>query len=501
MALTDSTHPGDVALNTDLYELTMAQGFWDSGLAEAQGCFTVFFRSYPFSGGYAIACGMGQIADLVENFAFSPEHIDYLAQLKAPGGGAMFKQGFLDYLKHFKMNVDIWALPEGELVFSREPMVRVEGPLIDCQLLETALLNTVNFQTLLATKTARVVSAAQGHPIFEFGLRRAQGPDGGLTAARASFVGGAAATSNLLAGKIYDIPVFGTHAHSWVMSFDTQLEAFRAFAHSMPNNCVLLLDTYDVTLGVQDAITVAKEMEARGQHLAGIRLDSGDLAKLSKMVRKAFDDEGLSYVKISASNDLDEYTIQSLYAQGAPIDSFGVGTKLSTCDPQPALGGVYKLSAMRKNKDMPWEPTIKVSEMAYKRTIPGIQQILRFYNASGSPVGDMIYDVNEGISSRTTMQDVLDNLVSYDLSQATGKEMLEQIVRDGHCIKEPDSLEVCRTRAKDALAKLDPAITRFLNPELYPVGLELRLSELRSRLTTQELERNTHIVGHSQVRR
>lgn len=490
MALTDCTHKDDVSLNTDLYELTMAQGFWDSGLAAAQGCFSVFFRTYPFSGGYAIAAGIGQVASLVENFAFSEEHIDYLSQLKAPGGGALFKKAFLDYLKNFKMNVDIWAIPEGELAFSREPMLRVEGPLIDCQLLETALLNTVNFQTLLATKTARVVSAAQGHPIFEFGLRRAQGPDGGLTAARASFVGGAAATSNLLAGKVYDIPVFGTHAHSWVMAFDTQLEAFRAFARSMPNNCVLLLDTYDVHLGVRDAITVAREMEARGERLAGIRLDSGDLAKLSIMVRKAFDEAGLPYVKISASNDLDEYTIQSLYAQGAPIDSFGVGTKLATCDPQPALGGVYKLSAMRKDESLPWKPTIKVSEVSYKRTIPGVQQIMRCYNKAGSPVGDMIYDVNEGISDRSTMVDVLDNLITHDISASTGRDLLEHIVSHGRCIKDPDSLRQARARAQQALAALDPAIRRFLNPEVYPVGLETQLSALRSRLTTQELQIN-----------
>ena len=347
MSLTDRTKASDVSLNTDLYELTMAQGFWESGLAEDRACFNVFFRENPFGGGYAVACGMGQIADLVENFVFEREDIDYLAGIDAPGGGRMFKPEFLDFLSTFRMDVTIHAVPEGDLVFPREPMVRVEGPIIACQLLETALLNLVNFQTLVATKTARIVHAAQGHPVSDFGLRRAQGPDGGLAVARASYIAGASSTSNVLAGKIYGIPVFGTHAHSWVMAFPSELEAFRAFAKSSPKNCVLLLDTYDVHQGIRNAITVAKEMEAAGERLAAIRIDSGDLARLSKETRKAFDEAGLPYVKISVSNDLEEYTIQSLFAQGAPIDSFGVGTKLATCDPQPSLGGVYKLSAMR----------------------------------------------------------------------------------------------------------------------------------------------------------
>ena len=257
MALTDQTKPTDVALNTDLYELTMAQGFWESGMADAEGCFNVFFRENPFGGGYAVACGMGQIADLVENFSFDDDAISYLASVQAPGGGPLFKRGFLDYLAGFRLRVSIWAVPEGELVFPREPMVRVEGPLIDCQLIETALLNLVNFQTLVATKTARVVHAAEGHAVSDFGLRRAQGPDGGLAVARASYVGGASSTSNVLAGKTYGIPVFGTHAHSWVMAFPTELEAFRAFARTSPKNCVLLLDTYDVHQGIRNAIVVA----------------------------------------------------------------------------------------------------------------------------------------------------------------------------------------------------------------------------------------------------
>ena len=302
MALTDISHPTDIAMLTDLYELTMAQGLWESGKANEQGCFTAFYRDHPFGSAYAVMCGTAELPELVENLRFTPEDIDYLASLQAPAGGAMFKPAFLDYLRDFRAHVNIDAVPEGELVFPREPMVRVTGPALECQLLETALLNIVGFQTLVATKTARVVLArrgpdarqdlavdyarvflaADGRPVAEFGLRRAQGPDGGLAVARASYVAGCSSTSNVLAGRRYGIPVFGTHAHSWVMSFDSELEAFRAFAKSSPKNCTLLIDTYDVREGCEHAITVAKEMEAVGERLSAIRIDSGDLAKLSK---------------------------------------------------------------------------------------------------------------------------------------------------------------------------------------------------------------------------
>ncbi len=491
MALTDRTTPTDVALNTDLYELTMAQGFWESGLDQGQACFNAFFRENPFDGGYAVSCGQGQIADLVENFRFDEDSLAYLADVPAPGGGKLFKPGFIDYLRDFRMHVSVWAPREGDLVFPREPMVRVEGPVIDCQLLETALLNLVNFQTLVATKTARVVTAAQGHAVSDFGLRRAQGPDGGLAVARASYIGGAASTSNVLAGKIYGIPVFGTHAHSWVMAFPTELDAFRAFAKSSPKNCVLLLDTYDVHQGIKNAITVAKEMEEAGERLAAIRIDSGDLAKLTKETRAAFDEAGLPYVKISASNDLDEYTIQSLFAQGAPIDSFGVGTKLATCDPQPSLGGVYKLSAVRKTADEPWSPVIKLSEMAYKRTIPGIQHVRRFYDEAGCPVGDQIVDDSVATpDGETTAVDVLDSLTTYDFEGMQAEELLEQIVADGVRTKDPDDIQTAKERCRNSLMRLDPAVKRFLNPQIYPVGLEPGLAELRHRLTRQERNRS-----------
>ena len=486
MALTDATRPTDVALNTDLYELTMAQGFFEAGMADSEACFNVFFRDNPFHGGYAVACGMGQITDLVENFRFDAESIDYLASVPAPGGGPLFSRAFLDYLADFRMRVSVWAVAEGDLVFPREPMVRVQGPMIDCQLLETALLNLVNFQTLVATKTARVVHAAEGHPVSDFGLRRAQGPDGGLAVARASFIGGAASTSNVLAGRIYGIPVFGTHAHSWVMAFPSELDAFRAFARSFPKNCVLLLDTYDVHQGIRNAITVAKEMEEAGERLAAIRIDSGDLAKLTKETRAAFDEAGLPYVKISASNDLDEYTIQSLYAQGAPIDSFGVGTKLATCDPQPSLGGVYKLSATRHAAGEAWDPVIKLSEQAYKRTIPGVQHVLRFEDTTGCPVGDMILDDAFDQGDHASMVDVLDSLSTYDLAGATPRELLVQLVEDGRAVGQGETIQQAKDRCRTALMHLDPAVKRFLNPQTYPVGLEAGLARKRHELTVRE---------------
>ncbi|MFZ2755773.1 MAG: nicotinate phosphoribosyltransferase [Atopobiaceae bacterium] len=487
MSLTDRTKPTDVALNTDLYELTMAQGFWESGFKDYQACFNVFFRENPFDGGYAVACGTGQIARTVESLTFEKESIDYLATLKAPGGGAMFKQGFLDYLADFRMRVSVWAVPEGEVVFPREPMVRVEGPIIDCQLLETTLLNLVNFQTLVATKAARVVQAAQGHMVSDFGLRRAQGPDGGLAVARASYVGGCNSTSNCLAGRIYGIPVFGTHAHSWVMAFPSELAAFRAFAKSSPKNCVLLVDTYDVREGIANAITVGKEMEKAGERLAAIRIDSGDLAKLSKYARDEFDRAGMPYVKVSASNDLDEYTIQSLFSQGAPIDSFGVGTKLATCDPQPSLGGVYKLSATRPDASARWEPVMKLSEMAYKRTIPGIQHVRRFYDASGCPMGDQIVDDAHATKrGADVIVDVLDPVTTYSMQGYDSVELLQQVVADGAAVGEHATLEESKQRCKDALMHLDPAVKRFLNPQIYPVGMEPGLAKFRNDLALRE---------------
>ena len=491
MALTDTTHPTDIALLTDLYELTMAQGLWENGKLEEQGCFTAFYRDAPFGSAYAVMCGTAELPELVESTRFTDEDIDYLAGLTAPAGGRMFNPAFLEYLRGFRMHVDIEAVPEGEIVFPREPLVRVSGPALECQLLETALLNTIGFQTLAATKTARVVQAAKGRPVAEFGLRRAQGPDGGMAVARASYVAGAASTSNVLAGRRYGIPVFGTHAHSWVMSFPSELEAFRAFARSMPNNCTLLIDTYDVREGCENAITVAKEMEARGERLAAIRIDSGDLAKLAGYVRGRFDAEGLPYVKISVSNDLDEYTIQSLLDQGAPIDSFGVGTKLATCYDQPALGGVYKLSARRAAGEEAWTPVVKLSEQPYKRTIPGVQGVRRYHDESGAPICDMIYDpaylAGEGTSRGGTLVAVNDAALVTDVSRYGYRELLEPLVRDGRAVAPREDIGIARARCSAALFALDSVYKRFLYPQTYMVGMERGLADVRDALVRERM--------------
>ncbi|QWT18057.1 nicotinate phosphoribosyltransferase [Collinsella sp. zg1085] len=487
MALTDPSRPTDVALLTDLYEITMAQGLWEQGKAQEQTSYTAFFRDNPFGSGFTIMCGSAEIAELVEHIRFDDEDIAYLQALSAPLGGPLFNPDFLNYLRHFRMTIDIDAVPEGELVFPREPLVRITGPALDCQLLETALLNTVGFQTLVATKTARVVQAAQGRPVAEFGLRRAQGPDGGMSVARASYIAGAASTSNVLAGKRYGIPVSGTHAHSWVMSFDTELEAFRTYAASMPKNCTLLIDTYDVHEGIENAIIVAKEMEAAGERLSGVRIDSGDLAKLSSYARARFDAAGLHYVKIVVSNDLDEYTIQSLLNQGAPVDSFGVGTKLVTCFDQPALGLVYKMAARRKTARDSWTPVVKLSEQPYKRTIPGIQELRRYYDEALSPVCDMIFDADHMQGEGNTLVAVSDAALTINVEHLSYKQLLKPCVRAGKAVEPRENLDCARERCAASLAALDAAYKRFLYPQTYMVGMEVGLAELRNQLVREHL--------------
>ena len=383
-------------------------------------------------------------------------------------------------------------------MFAREPMVRVSGPMLDCQLLETALLNIIGFQTLVATKTVRVVQAAQGRPVAEFGLRRAQGPDGGVAVARASYVAGCASTSNVLAGRRYGIPVSGTHAHSWVLSFPTELEAFRAFAKSSPKNCTLLVDTYDVREGVENAITVAREMEAEGERLSGIRIDSGDLAKLSAYARRRFDEEGLSYVKIVVSNDLDEHTITSLFNQRAPVDAFGVGTKLATCYDQPALGCVYKLSARRGGANEPWTPVMKFSEQPFKRTIPGMQQVRRYMDTAGAPVCDMIYDpdhlMGEGERRGHTLVAVNDAALVTDVSEFSYRELLVPQVRNGAAASPREDIEVARARCASALESLDDVYKRFLYPQSYVVGMESGLAAMRDELVRERMAATSSVL-------
>lgn len=471
-------------LLTDLYQLTMAQGYWETGQGATQACFHAYFRDYPFRGGYAIACGMDQLAELIDGFAFSAEDVDYLASLDAPGGGRLFKPAFLEYLRTFSLRVDVDAVAEGAVVFPHEPIVRVMGPIMDCQLIETALLNCVNFETLIATKAARVCLAAHGLPVAEFGLRRAQGAGGGMWASRAAVVGGCASTSNVLAGKTYGLPVSGTHAHSWVMSFPSELEAFRAYAREFPRNCVLLVDTYDVEQGIRNAITVGLEMRARGERLAGIRIDSGDLAWLAKMARRMLDEAGLDDCGIVLSNDLDEYTIQSILDEGAPVSSWGVGTKLACAFDQPTLGGVYKLSATRAPGQAEWVDRLKISESAAKLTVPGVLDVRRYYNDNGTIAGDMVFDVNAGVDEGQVIVDPLDSMRRKKLVGKRFSTMLEPLARNGQVVLEASdrSAMEAQRRCREGLACLDESQKRMLNPHTYPVGLEYGLCERRRAL-------------------
>lgn len=472
----------DYALLTDLYQLTMAQGYREHGMAQTEACFHMYFRDYPFKGGYAIACGMDQLAELVETYRFNEKDIAYLASLDAPGGGKLFKEDFLEYLSTFKLSVDIDAVPEGTVVFPNEPLVRVTGPIMECQLIETPLLNCVNFETLIATKAARVCQAAKT-PVAEFGLRRAQGA-GGLWASRAAVVGGCASTSNVLAGRMFDIPVSGTHAHSWVMSFPDELTAFRAYAESFPNNCVLLVDTYDVEQGVKNAITVGLEMRERGQKLTGIRIDSGDLAWLAKRARAMLDEAGLTDCGIVLSNDLDENTIQSIRAQGAEVMSWGVGTKLACAYDQPTLGGVYKLSATRDSDADEWVDHLKITGSVQKLTTPGVLNVRRHYFEDGKIAGDMVYDTKNGINEDSIIVDPLDGLRRKRLSGLRYRDILEPHTRKGTCVlpAEYRNAMAAQKRAADGLSHLDESQKRLLNPHTYPVGLERGLYDRRSEL-------------------
>ena len=476
----------DYALLTDLYQLTMAQGYWDAGKVGEQACFNMYFRDYPFKGGYAVACGMAQLADLVEQYRFSDEDVAYLASLDAPGGGPLFNPDFLEYLRDLRLTVDIDAVLEGTIVFPHEPIVRVTGPIMQCQLIETALLNMVNFQTLIATKAARVVRSAAGRPVAEFGLRRAQGL-GGVWASRAAVVGGCASTSDVLAGRLFDIPVSGTHAHSWVMSFSDELTAFREYARIFPKNCVLLVDTYDVEQGIRNAITVGLEMRERGERLAGIRIDSGDLSWLSKTARQMLDAAGLEDCGIVLSNDLDEFTIDSILGEGADVMSFGVGTKLASAYDQPTLGGVYKLAAVRPDKDAPWTSRLKISESVAKLTTPGVLDVRRYYLDNGFIAGDMVFDVTRPVDDRQIIVDPLDDLRQKRLAGKRFETLLAPLARGGQVAlsREERSAMSARERALAGLETLDESQLRMLNPHTYPVGLELGLNERRRALVAE----------------
>lgn len=481
MATLDRLYRHSLALLTDLYQLTMAYGYWKTGVAEREAVFNLTFRKNPFQGGYSIACGLALVVDFLEQFRFEADDVAYLATLTGADGKPLFEPGFLDYLLKLRFQCDVDAFTEGTVVFPHEPLIRVRGPMSQCQLIETPLLNLINFQTLIATKSARVVQAARGEPVLEFGLRRAQGIDGGLAASRAAFVGGASATSNVLAGKLFGIPVKGTHAHSWVMSFDDEPAAFQAYAKAMPNNCVFLVDTYDTLEGVRRAVEAGRWLRSQGHEMLGVRLDSGDLAYLSIEARKILDEGGFPKATIVASNDLDEHLIESLKQQGATINVWGVGTKLVTAYDQPALGGVYKLAAVREPGE-PWQYKVKLSEQAIKVSNPGIQQIRR-YVADGECKADLIYDEELGIADPPTMIDPMDFTRRKTIPPGTSyTDLLVPIFRGGKRVYDPPALVESRKRAIEQLSLFHGGVKRFANPHKYPVGLESRLHDLKTQL-------------------
>jgi nicotinate phosphoribosyltransferase len=481
MTLLADVYRPSLALSTDLYQLTMAQAYRQAGRADEEAVFHLFFRRNPFDGGFAVACGLARALDYLAGFHFTAEDVGYLDGLLGNDGRPLFDRTFLRELAELRLRCDVDAVPEGTVVFPYEPLVRVQGPILHAQLVETALLNFVNFETLIATKAARVCLAARGDEVIDFGLRRAQGPDGGLGASRAAYVGGCAATSNVLAGRLFGLPVRGTHAHSWVMAFDTELEAFEAWAQAQPNNSSFLVDTYDTLEGVRHAAAAALRLRQRGHEPVGIRLDSGDLAYLSIEARKILDAAGLESARIMASNDLDEHLIASLKEQGARIDIWGVGTRLVTGGDQCALGGVYKLGAVRQPGG-PWQHRVKVSEQVAKTTNPGVQQVRRFSGPSGF-LADVIYDEETSLPGSPVVVDPLDPTRRKRIPEGTpAEELLVPVVRAGRPVYEPPPLEATRARAREQIGRLHPGIKRFVNPHQYPVGLALELHELKTRL-------------------
>jgi nicotinate phosphoribosyltransferase len=474
-----------LALLTDLYELTMAYGYWKAGLRDREAAFHLTYRENPFGGGYTVACGLEPAVEFLERLRFEPDDLDYLAGLRGDDGGPLFERAFLDFLGRLPLACDIDAVPEGTVVFAQEPLVRVTGPIIQAQVIESALLNFINFQTLIATKAARIVEAAQGDPVLEFGLRRAQGIDGALSAARAAYVGGCAATSNVLAGRLYGIPVKGTHAHSWVMCFDDELAAFDAYARALPNNCVFLVDTYDTLSGVRHAIEVAGRLRQQGHRLLGVRLDSGDLAYLSIEARKMLDAAGLADVPVMASSDLDESIIISLKEQGAKIAVWGVGTRLVTGHDAAALGGVYKLTAVRRAGGV-WEDRIKLSEQQLKISTPGVLQVRRFCD-QGQAIGDAIYDLGHPPAGPCTIVDPADITRRKTFPAGTQScDLLVPVFRRGQRVYELPPLEAIRRRAAGQLAALHPGVKRLVNPHRYPVGLEFGLHQRKTALILKQ---------------
>ena len=477
----------NLTLLTDLYEMTMMQGYFKTGNRDV-AVFDAFYRTNPCDGGYAVCAGLDQMIDYIKNLHFDEEDISYLRSL------SIFDEDFLTYLSNFKFSGDIYAIPEGTVVFPREPLVKVIAPIMEAQLVETAILNIINHQSLIATKAARVCYAARGDGIMEFGLRRAQGPDAGIYGARAAVIGGCAGTSNVLTGQMFNVPVLGTHAHSWIMSFPDEYTAFKTYAKMYPNSCTLLVDTYDVLKsGVPNAIRVFEEMREEGVKLThyGIRIDSGDLAYLSKEAYKMLAAAGFDDATISASSDLDEYLIDSLKTQDAKINSWGVGTNLITSKDNPAFGGVYKLAAVKDADSTNFTPKIKLSENTEKVTNPGNKTVYRIYSKStGKIKADLICLVGEVFDESKDMK-LFDPNAPWKKTTLPGgsytlRELLVPVFQKGECVYEsPSVMDIQRycTREKDTIWD---ETKRFVNPQEIYVDLSDKLYEMKTALLNKE---------------
>lgn len=453
---------------TDLYQLTMSQVYYLTGRDHRRAVFDYFFRKLPYDGGYVVFAGLGSLMEMLQDFRFRADDLDYLRSIG-------LHSGFVNSLGDFRFRGSVFAAREGEIIFPNEPVLRIEGDVIEAQIIETLLLNIVNFQSLIATKAARMHTVAANRVLCDFGLRRAQGL-GGYHATRAAIIGGFTATSNVKAAQDFGVPCVGTMAHAFVQGYDDELSAFRAFAEHRPENCVLLVDTYDtLRSGVPNAIAVAKEMAARGGRLQGIRLDSGDLAYLSTQSRKMLNAEGLDHVTITASNQLDEFVIKSLIDQQSPIDVFGVGTSLVTGPPDAALDGVYKLS------ELDGKPRIKLSENIRKTTLPGAKQVFRYFNEADLFLGaDAV--VFDGEIAPSVMHHPFEPDKSLELAAYAHEPLLQQVVKDGNPVRNSDALEVISDYSKSRLKQLPQEYKRFYNPHIYKVGIGNKLMEERNRL-------------------
>ena len=464
------------ALFSDLYELTMAQGYFKH--KNNRLCvFDMFFRRNPFRGGYAVLAGLQPLLEAIESFHFEESDIAYLATLR------LFDDNFLSYLKDFRFSGSVWAMDEGSLIFPSEPILRIEAPIIEALLLEGLILNTINFQSLIATKTARIWLASGKSSIMEFGLRRAQGPDGAMSATRAAIIGGAAGTSNTLGGKLYGVPVMGTMAHAWVMSFPSEEEAFAHYAAIYPDKSVFLIDTYNTLgSGIEAAIKVGKKLQAQGKNF-GVRLDSGDMQYLSTEVRKRLDDAGLPNAKISISNELTEEIIESLILNKAPIDSWGVGTHMVTGGQESSFTGVYKLAA-RQSEDRTWLPVMKLSDNPAKITNPGIKQVWRLYDSDGFFKADIIGLYDERIDTETahTYYHPLNDYQSFSFKAAKAEELLHRKITDGVYTGKKETLQEMHQRASRQLEYLHPTSRRLLNPHIYKVSLTETLFAMKQKL-------------------